>query len=194
MADKKKDWEPFEQACYFNKMAKDEERSIKVIKDITGCNETLIRDYILAFSEMQKRCIKSEEFSMIYETIKQGEVKKEISKGTDVVGIIVKKFSEGKIKDARDPRKLKQILVSDNARKEFFFGNADIDQAVKIACYTNPEVKDDFLNDIKSFTETLSHIPISKILEIKKDSKKIKIIETFHDKVSKLLKLVRQGH
>ena len=45
IASKKKDWEPFEQACYFNKMAQEEEKSIKFIKDITGFGESMIRLY-----------------------------------------------------------------------------------------------------------------------------------------------------
>lgn len=193
MADKKKDWEPFEQACYFNKMSTQQGRSIKEIKDITGCNESLIRDYIRAYSEMQKRCIKSEDFSLIYETIKQKEVKQEIEKGTDIIGIVVKKNSEGKIKDARDPRKLKQIFASDNAKDIFLHGDSDIDNALKIACYTNPEVKDEFLNDMKSFTETLSLIPYDKLIAIKKDKKKIEIVEEFYKKVLMFYKLIKQG-
>lgn len=192
MADKKKDWEPFEQACYFNKMSI-QNRSIQEIKDITGCNESLIRDYIRAYSEMQKRCIKSEEFSLIYETIKQKEVKQEINKGTDIISIVIKKHSEGKIKDARDPRKLKQIFASDKAKEMFLHGDGDIDHALKIACYTNPEVKDEFLNDMKSFTGTLSLIPYDKLIEIKKDKKKIEIVEAFYNKVLTFYKQIKQG-
>ena len=94
--------------------------------------------------------------------------------------------------DARDPRKLKMILSSEKAKTEFLYGEADINKAEKIAGYTNPEVKDNFLKDVVDFTQAISHISWPKVIEISKDQRKIKIIEDLYNRVNALYSQVKK--
>ena len=130
LAEKKRDWEPFEEACYFYKMNKEQGRSIVEIKEITDLGEAKIKDYITTYEEMVKRCISAENFSLIYETIKVNEVKEEIkqNKNSKILDVVIKNFEDGNIKNAREPRKLKDILICEKAKNAFLYENQSIEE------------------------------------------------------------------
>jgi len=190
---KKKDWQPFEQACYFAQMHEKEGMNYNQISKLTEFGYWKVSDYIKTFQEMRKRKEKPEKFNYYYETIRQPDVKKEIKKHKiSILDVVQKKIKEGKIKSASDVRKISTILKDDRAKKVFFNGEANIKRAEEIALITNPQEGDALLKKISELTEDLKHIQFDKLQAIKKDKTKIKIIEDLLKQVNSLCKDIKK--
>ncbi len=193
-ADKKREWEPFEAACYFHKMNKIDNKSIKEITEITELSEGKIRDYIDTYVEMSKRQLPANQFSLIYETLKIKEVKKEFEKdkNTKIIDIVIDQFNEDKIKNAQEVRHLKDVLTCDVARSAFLNENKELDVVYKIAKYSNPTIEDTFLRDLSLITNKISKVPINEISKIQKDKKKVAIVENLYKKVTIFYKKIKE--
>ncbi len=191
---KKRDWEPFEQACYFYRMSAEEKLSNQKISEITGVNPNKVGDYIITYREMNRVKAGVKDFNLQYETIKQPLVKKAILEGLDITKIIQKKKKDGKINRAEDVRKLTTILKDKTASKKFFEGDVDINRAEQIAIRRNPEEGDRFLKEISDLTEDIENLSITKIEEIQRDKKKLKIIMELIKKIKKLSRTLKLNY
>lgn len=188
---KKRDWDPFEQACYYYRMSVEEKITNQKIKEITGVNANKIGDYIMTYKNMVRVRAGVKDFNLHYEAIRQPAVKKAIQDGVDIPQIIQKKKKDGKINRAEDVRKLTTILKDKAASKKFIGGDVDINRAEQIAIRRNPEEGDRFLKEISDLTEDIENLPINKIEEIQNDKKKLKIIIELIKKIKKLSRTLK---
>lgn len=188
---KKRDWDPFEQACYFYRMSAEEKLSNQKISEITGVNPNKVGDYIITYREMLRVRAGVKDFNYHYEAIRQPAVKNAIREGIDIPKIIQKKKKEGKISRAEDSRKLTTILKDKTASKKFIAGDADIHRAEQIAIRRNPEEGDRFLKEISDLTEDIKTLPLTKIEEIQNDRKKLEIITGLVKELKKLAKTLK---
>jgi len=187
---KKKDWQPFEQACYLAKMYKEEGMSYQRICKLTEFGHTKVTDYIKTFKEMEKRKAKSEEFNYYYETIRQPEVKKEIERGQiKVLDVLKKKIKQGKIKTAKDVRKISTILKDSKAKEIFFKGEADLERAEQVALITNPQEGDPLLKRVKELQEDLRNVELDKLKKWKENKSEINILKGLKQQLDKILNL-----
>jgi len=185
---KKKDWSPYETACYFYRMKTEEKRTYQEISKLTGYGAQKISDYIKTFSEIKMRKLEPTHWSAIYETVKMPEVKKTIKEeGIDVVDIIEKQIRKGEIKDARDVRKLKIILKDKKVARKKLLQGTNINRAYKIAQTTVPAESDAFLHTLKETAEVIENLQKEKIEEIKNNPRKLAIVREFIETVNKYL-------
>ncbi len=185
---RKKDWIPFEQACYITRMKK-EGISLQKIREISTFGIKMITDYMDVYKEMEKHHAEPGDWNRYYEAYKDKEVKDLHNSGkVDIFEVIKKKTKEGKMGVARDSRKLKKILTSKRATKMFFEQDADVHRAFDVAILENPEEGDPLLKRIKELEEDLKQIPFDKLEEIKKDKTKIEVIQELSKQIKNLCK------
>ncbi len=188
---KKRDWDPFEQACYFYRMSVEEKLTNQKISEITGVYPNKVGDYIITYGEMLRVRAGVKDFNLHYEAIRQSAVKDAMKEGIDIPKIIQKKKKEGKISRAEDSRKLTTILKDRTATKKFIAGDADIHRAEQIAIRRNPEEGDRFLKEISDLTEDIKTLPLTKIEEIKEDKRKIGLIIGLIKELTKLSRALK---
>tara|TARA_B100001971_G_C18247668_1_gene575575 strand:+ start:1096 stop:2097 length:1002 start_codon:yes stop_codon:yes gene_type:complete len=189
---KKKDWQPFEQACYLARMKLKEGLTFQQIGAISTFGVSKIKTYIEVYKEMEKHKAEANDWNRYFEAYKDKEVQELHKSGKyDVIQTIKDKTKEGKMGTAQDSRKLKKIVKSERAKKIFFDGNADVKRAFDVAILDNPEEGDPLLKRIKDLEEDLQHIPFDKLQDIKKDKTKIKIIKELTEQVKKLCHLLK---
>jgi hypothetical protein len=189
---KKKDWIPFEKACYFYRMYAEEGTPLKDIAELTDDSVKSVNDYIKTFKEMKIRGADRDQWSYYYEAIKEGQVTKAIKEGIPVLDIIEKGIKKGEIKDSHaDIRKLKNILKDKVATKKWVSGES-IHRAEKIAVTRNPEQVDQFLQDLKDMQAVLENVDKEKIDSIKKNPRKLKIVRDFLESVKVLSNCFRK--
>ena len=151
-----------------------------------------VNDYIKTFKEMKIREANREQWSYYYEAIKEGQVTKAINEGVPVLDIIERGIKKGEIKDSHaDIRKLKHILKDKVATQKWVKGES-LHRAEKIAITRNPEQEDQFLQDLKDMTTVLENVNKEKIDSIKKNPRKLKIVENFLDSAKVLSKCFRK--
>jgi hypothetical protein len=185
---RKKDWLPFEQACYITRMKK-EGISVQKIKEISTFGIKTINDYIDVYKEMEKHHAEPGDWNRYYEAYKDKEVKdSHISGKIDIFETIKKKTKEGKMGVARDSRKIKKILTSKRATNMFFAGDSDVHRAYDVAILENPEEGDPLLKRVKELDEDLRHIAFDKLEEIKKDKTKMEVIKGLSKQIKRLCK------
>jgi len=185
---KKKDWSPYETACYFYRMNTEEKRNYQEISKLTGYGAQKISDYIKTFNEIKMRKLDPINWSAIYETVKMPEVKKVIKEEKiDMIGVIEKQIKKGEIKDARDVRKLKIILKDKKVARKKLLQGTDINRAYKIAQTTVPAESDAFLHALKETAEIIENLQKEKIGEIKNNPRKLAIVRSFIEVVNKYL-------
>lgn len=188
---KKRDWNPFEQACYFYRMSVEEKITNQKISEITGIYPNKVSNYIITYREMLRVRAPVKDFNLHYEAIRQSAVKDAMKKGIDIPKIIQKKKKEGKISRAEDSRKLTTILKDKTASKKFIAGGADINRAEQIAIRRNPEEGDIFFKDISDLTDDIKTLPLAKIEEIKEDKRKIGLIIGLIKELTKLSRALK---
>jgi hypothetical protein len=186
----KRDWMPFEQACYFYRMNAEESRSIKEIAELTSTNQTKINDYIATFKEMKIRKADRNQFSHYYETIRQPEVKKAERRGVPVIDIIQRELKKDRITDAKHVRKLTNILQDDIATKKLIEEDADIYRAEKIAVTRNPEQDDEFLKNLVEVTDMIENVEHEKIKSLQDNPRKLEIVKNFIQAVTDFSKFI----
>jgi hypothetical protein len=175
---KKRDWSPFEQACYLGRMRDEENLTIQQIHKISSFGTNKIKTYIEVYREMQKNNCKPDDWNRYYEAYKDKPVQNlHKSKKYDVIKTIKKKTEEGKMCVAQDSRKIKSIVKSSKASKMFFEGEADIKRAYEVSIVDNPEEGDTLLKRIKELDEDMRSISWERLSEIKKDKSKKEIIK-----------------
>lgn len=183
---KKKDWEPYEQACYFYRLHQ-EGNSCEKISNKTNISPIKIMDYIKTFKEMIKLKAKSDKFNYYYETIRQPEVKRIIrNEKLPVFKVLQKKIRTGKIKKAADVRKLTTILKDKKAKKDFFKGDAGIERAEEIALRRLPQERDKLLKDISNLIEDLKQIKWARLESISKNKDELEIIKNLVKEIKKI--------
>lgn len=184
----KKDWLPFEQACYIYRMSLEGMKSQK-IKEISTFSIKMINDYIEVYKQMEKHHTEPGDFNRYYEAYKDKEVKDFHNLGkADIFAVIKNKTKEGKMGVARDSRKLKKILTSKRAIKMFFKEGADVHRAFDVAILENPEEGDPLLKRVRELEEDLKHIQFDKLEEIKKDKTKMEVIKSLFQQIKNLCK------
>jgi len=184
---KKKDWSPFEQACYLARMKNKEKLTLQQISEISTFNVPTIMMYIEVYSEIEKHKAEPGDWNRYYEAYNNRDVREIHRSGRyDVIETIKKKTSEGKMGTAQDSRKLKKIVKSPRATKMFFEGEVDIHRAYIAALADNPEEGDPLLKRIKELDEDLTHIHLDKITEYQKDKTKAGIIKELTEKLNRL--------
>lgn len=184
---KKKDWSPFEQACYLARMKNKEKLTLQQISEISTFNVPTIMTYIEVYSEMVKYDTEPGDWNRYYEAYNNREVREIHRSGKyNVIETIKKKTSEGKMGTAQDSRKLKKIVKSPRAMQMFFGGDVDINRAFTAAVADNPEEGDPLLKRIKELDEDLMHIPLEKITEYQKDKTKTMILKGLTERLNKL--------
>jgi len=190
---KKRDWSPFEQACYMKTMKEDEKMSNEKIREITAFHLPKIANYIDVYDEMVKHDVDSRDWNRYYEAYKDPQVKKvHVAGKIDIFEVIKKKTKQGKMGTAADSRKIVKILKSPRATKMFVKDDADIYRAYEAALIENPEEGDPLLKRMTALEEDLSHVEGEKINEYKKNKTKREIIRKLTKTliwVSKQLKL-----
>jgi len=183
----KKDWDPFEQACYIARMKIERGMSPQKIKEISTFGVNKITDYIDVYKEMEKHHAEPGDWNRYYEAYRDKEVKEYHKSGkADIFEVIKKKTIEGKMGIARDSRKISKILKSKRATNMFFYGDADIHRAYEVSILENPEEGDPLLKRISDLDEDLKHIQFDKLEEIKKDNAKIDVIRELFKQIKKL--------
>lgn len=184
---KKKDWEPYEQACYFHKMQKIDKMRLSDIAKLTDVSVAIIIDYVKTFEQMLKRKAEPKDWSLYYETIKNPVCKKAMKeKYPNLLDKVTKKYNEGKIGEAQDARKLKVILKDDSTAKKFFESDMDINTAERRALHRLPAESDSFLKDISELTESINDLPKEKVDDFKQDKRKLVIVKNFVKAIKKL--------
>tara|TARA_Y100000310_G_C20692351_1_gene823161 strand:+ start:2959 stop:3945 length:987 start_codon:yes stop_codon:yes gene_type:complete len=185
---KKKDWEPFEQACYFYRMNVEDKKSLNQISKLTDLGVTKISDYIKTFKEMKKRNAKVKQFNYYYETIRQPEVKKAKEKiQQEILNSIDQEIKLNKISTASDVRKISTILKDQRVVDKFLKGKINIYRAEEMALQTNPQQGDPLLKKVNELEEDLGHIELEKLKSWKKDKTKIKILKKLRNKIDQIL-------
>lgn len=189
---KKKDWEAYEQACYFSGMQKDDKLTLQQISQATDINVTKIMDYIKTFEKMFKSKADPKEWSLYYETVKMPESKKAMREGhPDLVEKVADKFKQGKINRAEDVRKLKVILKDAPTAAKFLDGEMDIYAAEKRALHRLPAESDPLLKDLSDLMESINNLPQDRMDEIKKDAGKLSVVRNFCGALKKLCKQLK---
>ncbi len=184
---KKKDWEPFELACYFADLHLNRNKTTKEIKEISEISETKIKDYIQTYQEMVRLKAKSQEFSAIYETVRQPEVKRVMKmKEYDVLKKVHEKLKSGEIKKASDVRKVAVVLRDSKSKEAFLSNKKDLYAAEQLAIIRNPEEADTQLKKIIELTDAISHMPVKSLLEFKKNKTKMKKMQELVKEINSL--------
>lgn len=187
----KKDWIPFEQACYFARMKIEENMTYDKIKEITNFAPSKIKDYIEVFQEMKKNKAEPKDWNRYYEAYKDKDVQKVHKSGEyDIIKTIKKKTEEGKMGVAQDSRKLSAIVKSPRAKKEFFEKDADIKRAYEISILDNPHEADPILKRIYELEEDLRHIGFKKVEEFRTNKKKRETLKKLTEVLINLCKTV----
>lgn len=189
---RKKDWEPYEQACYFYGMQKEDQLTLQQISTVTDLNITKIMDYIKTFEKMLKSKAEPSDWSLYYETGKLPESKKAMrGEHPDLVEQIAKKFKEGKINRAEDVRKLKVILKDKSTADKLLGGDMDIYAAEKRALHRLPAESDPLLKELSDLTESINNLPQDRMDEIKRDSGKLAVVRDFCGALKKLCRQLK---
>lgn len=187
---KKRDWEPYEKACYFSKMY-EENITQQMIANMTESSQPLVGMYIGAYKIMRKMNAEKNEFSHYLELYKQSEARDIIVNDKKKLTVFAEKIKTGKIKDAQEVRKLTVIMKDTVAEKNFFNKpNVDIKRAEEIAIRRHPEEGDKFLRDLEDLKDDIRSMPLENIESISNDKKKIKIIKTFFNEIKKFVKQI----
>ncbi len=187
----KKDWVPFEEACYFYKMKYEDKLTYEDISRLTDVNIIKVMDEIKTFQLMLKdKKAQPNEWSLYYETYKLPESKRAMqNEFPNLVSDVAKKYRKGEIYEAQDARKLKIILKDKKTAKEFFSSPMDIKTAETKASHRLPSESDRFLKDLNILTDSINDLPVTKVDEIRKDKRKVKLVK---DLVISLKKLCKQ--
>jgi hypothetical protein len=189
---KKKDWIPFEKACYFYRMNAEEGSSIKDIAELTGEGQKIINDFIKTFKAMKIRRADRDQWSYYYETLKEAEVTRAMKEGVPVLNVLERGIKKGEISDAQDVRKFKRILKDKVATKKLVSGEVDIHRAERIAVTRNPEQDDEFLRALLITKDMLVVVNLDKIENIKKSPRKLEIVKDFLESVKTFSKFMNK--
>lgn len=190
---KKRDWIPFETACYLYRMNAEDGRPIKEISADTGINPVKVMDYIKTYKEMKRLKAGPEAWSTIYETVKEPEVKKiERRRGISMVDVIFREYKKGNLENARDPRKLQNILKDEIATKKFINGEVDISQAENIAKARIPGLADPFLKELNNVKTMIENLSRGRIIRLNKDPRKLKIVQDFIQAIKEFSKYIKK--
>ncbi len=168
----KTQWDTYEKAAYFKRMNIDYSYSIKDIADSISQTEKFVKDHIEAHDLMVKNDVSTlEKFSYFYELVKNKKIKELASKDSNIVPNTIQAIKEGRFKRGEEIRDLPKVLKDKKAKKEFFDGEADFNDALETTKDRHPEHADSFYNHIKKVTEILNSCSMEKIEEIKKEIK-----------------------
>ena len=189
---RKRDWSPFEQACYLARMNIGENMSFQQIKEISTFSISMIKNYIEVYKEMERVSAKPRDWNRYYEAYKDEPVKQLQKSGKiDVMKVIKEKTAEGKMGVSNDSRKIKKILTSERASDMFFKKDANISRAYEVAISENPQEGDPLLKRISDLGEDLIQMRWDKLKEIEGDKRKIEIIKKFTQQLKGLCKQLK---
>jgi predicted transcriptional regulator len=185
---KKRDWVPYEQACYFTKMFEEDEYSKNQISEITGLSYPTVSKYIDVYLLMREENADSGKWSSYDEMYKIKQAREMIKEDPKFIKKFTTVLNKGGFKEAQKVRKLEAVLKDPTSAKKLFSGKADIDRAYEMAVRRKPAEGDPFLKSLAEITEDLKDLPHSRLEEIKDDKRKIRIVRALLKELKKFCK------
>ena len=186
---RKKDWDPYEQACYFRKMKEEDKLHMDKICELTGLSAPTIYQYLKTLKKMKEHHeTDPKRFSFWLEYLKNPTIQEVARKDPKLEQKFHHAVNEGSIPRAIDVRMLKTVLKDKKATRQLFTNKIDVYEAERNVKEARPEVGDSFLGAISDLTEEINELEMGKIREIKADSRKLKVIKKFATSVKRFLK------
>lgn len=187
----KKEWDTYEKASYFKRMITDHGYTAKEIGDSISQTEKFVNDHIEAYDLMVENNIYTlEKFSYFYELVKNRKIQEMASSEPNIISNTIEAIKEGRFKRGEEIRHLPKVLKDKVARKEFFEGKADFDDALATAKDRHPEHEDSFYNHIKKVTRLIEDCSVKRIEEMKEDPKKQYLLEKLYKQSRNLCKKI----
>ena len=154
--DGKIEWDPFEKGNLFHKMHKEELKSFEDIATLTkeSCNS--IRQMIKAYELMiENGETNKKRFSHFLELVKSDGIRKHKNKDPEVVSKVVGLIKDGVFKDAKDLRKVSEILEDKKSKKKLFDEKEDINKVYGDLKRKNPLIGTTFYSDVNNIYNKL---------------------------------------
>ena len=184
----KKDWDPFEKAAYMQRMEEQDGMSIEDIARLTKFTKNDVRNNISAYKFMKSEGVTDIHKFSYYLELEKNQKLGSIRKKEPNLNIKISKWiKEGRIPEARDIRKLPDILNDRKSKNKFENQNEDFDVALGLAKTRNPSIEDNFYRKIDETANILKKAKPDKLREeIKEDKRKKYKIRNLAKQIKKL--------